>query len=206
MSDARSRHWSTSWMMPNWRRRACARAGTSRPSRHIWSACSPTASGCSSGRRSASGGIHRAIDELARRRAAAACGADRRRPASGCRPSAESADHRPVLGTDRRPGPRRRHPDPARPALRSGPRTRLPCARLSHRTARVGFRPAQTTARALPAGQRYRPVAGERAPRSEVRCGALDDGRMRPSRLGALARRARPADAPRSVDSFRDQP
>ena len=38
-------------MTLSWRRRACARAGTSRPSRHIWSACSPTVSGCFSGRR-----------------------------------------------------------------------------------------------------------------------------------------------------------
>jgi uncharacterized protein (TIGR03083 family) len=55
--------------MSGWRRRACARAGTSRLWPLIWSACLPTVSGYFSGRHFAAGGIHRAIDELARRRA-----------------------------------------------------------------------------------------------------------------------------------------
>ena len=117
------------------------------------------------------GGVHRAIDELARRRAQQPAVADRRVPASGCRSPAEPADHRAALRADRRSRARRRHPDTAWPAFRAGPATlrRLrstfsPESGLWVSSRSDGFagsdcRPAISTDR------------GEAALRSEARCG-----------------------------------
>ena len=139
--------------MPSWRRRACARDGISRRWPHTWSVCSPTASGCSSGRHSASGGIHRAIDELARRRAAMPAaqiaatlrqGADRELSPPITGPLSGLADVLVHGGDIRIPLGLPFDPDPQLAVSR---------ARFSDRTATAGICAAQSTARDPPAGQ-----------------------------------------------------
>ena len=65
-------------------------------------------------------GINRGIDALARRRAQLPAADIAASPAGRRRPQVEPAGLRPRLGSDRRPRPRRGHPDSARPDLCAG--------------------------------------------------------------------------------------